>query len=81
MSKPKNPTMLSHASREKNKTVDGIPLIVAIWAFGLGLVGYLGSRIAVSQHPLHWASGAVGVLLGIVIGYIWYLKRGDINPF
>jgi hypothetical protein len=54
-------------------------LIVIYWAFGLGLLGYIGSRFFVSTHPLHWASGAAGLLLGIIIGYVWFLKRGDVG--
>jgi len=37
------------------------------------------SWIVVTLHPLHWASGAGGLLLGVLIGYIWYLKRGDVG--
>jgi hypothetical protein len=69
-----------HTVRESAKTShSGIPLIVIYWAFGLGLLGYIGSRFFVSTHPLHWASGAAGLLLGIIIGYVWFLKRGDVG--
>jgi hypothetical protein len=79
MNKQKKSTTLHQAGKEKQKTTPGIPLIVFFWAFGLGLLGYIGSRFMFTLHPLHWLSGAGGVLLGIVIGYIWYLKRGDIG--
>ncbi len=66
---------------ERAATSQGVPLIVIYWAFGLGLFGYIGSRFFVSTHPLHWSSGAVGLLLGGIIGYVWFLKRGDVGLF
>lgn len=65
--------------REKIKAAQGIPLIVFYWAVGLGLLSYIVSRFVFTPHPMHWASGIGGLLLGVIIGYIWYLKRGDVG--
>lgn len=67
--------------QEKPKTAPGIPMIVFVWGIGLGLLSYVVSRFVFTPHPLHWASGAVGLLLGALIGYIWYRKRSDVIPF
>lgn len=72
---------LHRTERVKPKTAPGIPLIVFYWAFALGLLGYIGSRFFFTEHPLHWVSGASGLLLGTLIGYIWYYKRGDVGLF
>lgn len=79
MSNIKKKVTSHRTSLEKAKTSQGIPLIVIYWAFGLGLLGYIGSRFFVSTHPLHWVSGVAGLLLGIIIGYVWFLKRGDVG--
>jgi len=81
MNHQKKSATLHRAGREKSKTDKGIPLIVVFWALGLGLLGYIGSRFVFTEHPLHWLSGAGGILLGVVIGYIWYFKRGDVGLF
>ncbi len=81
MSQHKKPAALQQSSHEKPKQDQGIPLIVILWAFGMALVSYTASRFIVSYHPLHWASLAGGALLGVIIGYVWYMARGDINPF
>ena len=81
-------TTLHHTGRAKvtsgkstgtKKATQGIPLIVLYWAFGLGLVGYVVSRFVFTPHPMHWASGAGGLLLGVIIGYIWFFTRGDVG--
>lgn len=88
MSHQKKTTTLHHTGREKvapaknaraNKAAQGVPLIVVYWALGLGLTGYVMSRFVFTPHPLHWASGAGGLLLGILIGYIWFYFRGDVG--
>jgi hypothetical protein len=71
----------SSVDRMKTKTVQGIPLIVFIWTFGLGLLSYVVSRFVMTPHPLHWASLAGGLLLGAAIGYIWFYIRGDVSLF
>ncbi len=63
------------------KSPGGIPLIVFLWGIGLGVLSYVVSRLIFIPHPLHWASATVGLLLGALIGYIWYRKRGDVIPF
>lgn len=81
MSKHSKSVTHSSADRMKTKPVQGIPLIVFIWTFSLGLMGYVVSRFVVTQHPLHWASLAGGLLLGAAIGYIWFFTRGDVSLF
>ena len=54
---------------------------VYIWAFGLGILGYLivGEAIFEARtHPIHWLSGLVSGLAGIGIGWLWYRWRGDV---
>lgn len=81
-------TTSHHTGRERvtiakgaraNKAPSGVPLIVVYWALGLGFTGYVVSRFVLSTHPLHWASGAGGLLLGVIIGYIWFFTRGDVG--
>lgn len=79
MNKQNKSASLHRAERVKPKTAPGIPLIVFYWAFCLGLLGYLISRIVFTYHPYHWISGAIGLLLGVVIGYVWFYKRGDVG--
>ncbi len=88
MSYQKKTATLHHSGREKaspaknkgaKKAAQGVPLIVFYWSVGLGFLSYLVSRFVFTPHPLHWASAAGGLLLGILIGYIWYLTRGDVG--
>lgn len=64
----------------QKKTRQDWPLIVYVWIVGLGVFGYLLSRIALDgqPHPLHWAGGLVGAFAGYFIGWLWYHWRGDI---
>jgi hypothetical protein len=57
------------------------PLVVYMWAIGLGLVGYLviGEMVfEIKPHPIHWLAGMVGIILGIGLGWIWFRWRGDV---
>lgn len=57
------------------------PLVVYMWAIGLGFGGYLivGRLLLASRpHPIHWLAGLVGGLLGVPLGWLWYRWRGDI---
>jgi hypothetical protein len=58
------------------------PLVVYMWAVGLGVSGYLAGRLVFVDrpHPYHWAAAVLGVCLGIVAGWLWYRWRGDIVP-
>lgn len=58
----------------------GWPLVIYVWVFGLGLAGYFIGRITIADqlHPLHWAAGLVGAVIGYVVGWLWYRWRGDI---
>lgn len=56
------------------------PLVVYVWIVGLGISGYVVARIALDgrPHPLHWASGLVGAVVGYFVGWLWYRWRGDV---
>ena len=56
------------------------PVVVYLWAIGLGLFSYVVARLALDgyPHPYHWASGLIGGLAGIPIGWLWYRWRGDV---
>ncbi|MBI1794148.1 MAG: hypothetical protein HYR70_08140 [Chloroflexi bacterium] len=65
---------------EKKKQKDW-PVVVYIWAFGLGFLSYLVAEAVfrTSQpHPIHWLSGLVGGIVGIGIGWLWFRWRGDV---
>lgn len=69
-----------HANTEAKSTSGGWPLVVYVGIFGLGLLGYLFSEIALNArpHPLHWVVALVGAILGGVVGWLWYRWHGDI---
>jgi hypothetical protein len=56
------------------------PAVVYLWAFGLAITGYTLARVGLSgiPHPYHWASGLIGAILGIFVGWTWYRWRGDV---
>ncbi len=57
------------------------PLVVYLWIVGLGFSGYLivgRLLLATRPHPVHWAAGLAGSVLGVPIGWLWYRWRGDI---
>lgn len=57
------------------------PLVVYLWAIGLGLVSYLviGEMVfEFKPHPIHWLAGLVGGMFGIGLGWIWFRWRGDV---
>jgi hypothetical protein len=67
--------------KASKKKVDGWPLVVYLWAIGLGLFGYLViGRFALSArpHPVHWLAGLVGAAAGVGVGWLWYRYRGDV---
>jgi hypothetical protein len=76
--------MSSKYSNQKSKTREREkewPLVVYMWAIGLGLVGYLviGEMVfEIKPHPIHWLSGMVGGVFGIGLGWIWFRWRGDV---
>jgi len=56
------------------------PLVIYVWIIGLGLIGYLVGRTALDTqpHPLHWAAGLAGAVIGYFVGWLWYRWHGDI---
>jgi CHASE2 domain-containing sensor protein len=56
------------------------PVVVYIWAFGMGIAGYILARILLDgqPHPWHWFSGLAGGLVGVGIGWLWYQWKGDV---
>jgi hypothetical protein len=56
------------------------PFVVWMWTMGLGFLSYLVTRIALDgyPHPLHWASGAIGAVIGYLAGWLWYRWKGDV---
>jgi hypothetical protein len=57
------------------------PLVIYIWMIGMGFLSYAVGRIALNAypHPYHWASGLAGGAIGLLVGWVWYKKRGDIS--
>lgn len=56
------------------------PAVVYFGLLGGLLLGYLIGRVGLDAypHPYHWASGLVGGILGFLLGWVWYWKRGDV---
>ena len=77
MSRIKVSKTMSTAEIEKKKEW---PVVVYLWAFGLALLGYAVGRVGLSAlpHPYHWASGLLGAVVGILVGWLWYRWRGDV---
>ena len=69
-----------------NKKVSGLkvrqytPVVVYFGVFGIGFLSYFIARIALGAypHPIHWASGVVGAVIGYFVGWLWYRWRGDV---
>ena len=56
------------------------PVVVYFGVFGIGFLSYFIARIALDAypHPIHWASGVVGAVIGYFVGWLWYRWRGDV---
>jgi len=56
------------------------PVVVYLGMFGMGFMSYIITRIVLDgyPHPIHWASGLVGAVIGFFVGWIWYRWRGDV---
>ncbi len=56
------------------------PVVVFMWAIGLGFMSYAVARVALDAfpHPIHWASGIAGAVIGYFVGWLWYRRRGDV---
>lgn len=78
--KTANPRKKSDNKVEKKEKKEW-PVVVYMWSFGLGILGYLivGEAVFDTQpHPVHWLSGLVGGIIGIGVGWLWYRWRGDV---
>ena len=67
--------------KQSEKKKEEWPVVVYIWALGLGFVSYVVAEAVFSTtkpHPIHWLSGLVGAIVGIGIGWLWYRWRGDV---
>ena len=67
--------------KQRPNSTKEVPVVVYIWAMGLGLMGYLVVGEAIFElkpHPIHWLAGLIGGIVGIGVGWIWYRYRGDI---
>jgi hypothetical protein len=75
MSKPTK--LLSVKSKSAS---GGVPFVVLVGLFGLGLVGYVFSQmfLPVEAHSLHWLIALLGAVIGGVLGWLWYRWRGDL---
>ncbi|HJW89738.1 MAG TPA: hypothetical protein VJ436_03755 [Anaerolineales bacterium] len=75
MVKAKKPTGRNSKARKELT-----PLVVYVWAFGLGMLGYLLGRIMLDSlpHPVHWSAGLLAGVAGYFIGWAWYRWRGDV---
>ncbi len=68
------------ASANSKRTSGGVPFVVLVALVGLGLLGYvLGQMfLPVEAYATHWLVALIGVVLGGVLGWLWYRWRGDI---
>ena len=59
---------------------EGVPLVIFVGLFGLGLLGYVFSQmfLPVEAYSSHWLIALIGAALGGVLGWLWYRWRGDI---
>ena len=67
--------------KQRPNSTKEVPVVVYMWAMGLGLMGYLVVGEAIFElkpHPIHWLAGLIGGIVGIGVGWIWYRYRGDI---
>ncbi len=69
------------ANRQKSQKPKEWPVVVYVWMIGLGFAGYLTGEFvfAAKPHPYHWLLLVIGILFGILIGWLWYRWRGDIK--
>jgi hypothetical protein len=67
-------------SRRKKDQREEWPLTVYIGLAAGLLLGYTIGRIALNgyPHPYHWLSGLVGGVIGFLLGWVWYWRRGDV---
>ncbi len=68
------------ASTKSKHTGGGMPFVVFVGLFGLGLLGYVFSQmfLPVEAHSAHWLVALIGAVIGGVLGWLWSRWRGDI---
>lgn len=66
----------------KSKTTKNTewPIVIYLWALGLGVASYVVARVALDGYPhtYHWLSALAGGIAGIPLGWLWYWWRGDV---
>jgi len=73
--------MSKKRSNQKIKEEKEWPVVVYLWAIGLGLASYLvvgEMAFEIKPHPIHWLSGVIGAIVGIGLGWLWFRWRGDV---
>ncbi len=75
MSKP-----VKLAGTKSKHTGAGMPFVVFVGLFGLGLLGYVVGQIflPVEAHATQWLVAAISATMGGVLGWLWYHWCGDI---
>lgn len=68
------------ASAKSRHASGGIPFVVLVGFFGLGLIGFVLSQmiLPVEAHVAYWLTAFVGAIVGGIFGWLWYHWRGDI---
>jgi hypothetical protein len=48
---------------------------------GLGILAYVAGQVVLdaNNHPVHWLLGFIGLVVGCLIGWIWYKFRGEMK--
>lgn len=68
------------ANTKSKHASSGVPFVVFVGLFGLGLISYVISQmfLPVEAHSLHWLVALIGAIVGGLLGWLWYYWRGDI---
>lgn len=72
-------TKITESSKRKGNN-QGWPLVVYVWMVGLALAGYIGGQFIfdAQNHPAHYLLGLAGLVVGCLLGWLWFKWRGDI---
>ena len=69
------------SNSEGKSTNRGWPAVVYVWMVGLGILAYVAGQVVLdaNNHPVHWLLGFIGLVVGCLIGWIWYKFRGEMK--